>query len=77
MIRKKAEADLDLWIAAAGQSLIASFANGIAKDTAIVHAAIQQPWSNGEHGSSALRDYTKISSRLRKTKILTASNGPF
>ena len=48
MIRKKAEADFEPWIAAASPSLIASFANGIAKDTAAVHAAIMQPWSNGQ-----------------------------
>jgi transposase len=48
MIRKKTEADLEPWIAAASPSLIASFANGIAKDTAAIHAAIKQPWSNGQ-----------------------------
>jgi transposase len=45
---KKTEADLEPWIAVASPSLIASFANGIAKDTAAVHAAIKQPWSNGQ-----------------------------
>ncbi|MCK1411470.1 transposase, partial [Bradyrhizobium sp. 76] len=29
-------------------SLIASFANGIANDKGAVHAAITQPWSNGQ-----------------------------
>ena len=48
MIRKKTEADLEPWIEAASPSLIASFANGIAKDTAAVHTAIKQPWSNGQ-----------------------------
>jgi transposase len=46
MVRKRAEADLVPWIAAASQSLIASFASGIAKDIAAVHAALIQPWSN-------------------------------
>jgi len=48
IIRKKAGADLDLWIAAARPSFIASFANGIGKGTAAVHAADKQPWSNGQ-----------------------------
>jgi hypothetical protein len=30
------------------QSLIASFASGITKDIAAVHAALVQPWSNGQ-----------------------------
>ncbi|MCK1550750.1 transposase [Bradyrhizobium sp. 177] len=30
------------------RSLIASFANGIANDKGAVHAAITQPWSNGQ-----------------------------
>jgi len=48
MIRKKTEADLVPWIAAASESLIASFASGITKDIAAVHAALVQPWSNGQ-----------------------------
>src|ERR1700704_466942 len=34
MIRKRTEADLDPWIEAAGQSLVASFASGVTKDIA-------------------------------------------
>jgi transposase len=48
MVRKRIEADLVPWIVAAGQSLIASFASGITKDIAAVHAALVQPWSNGQ-----------------------------
>ena len=48
MIRQKEEEDLDPWIAAAGASLIASFAKGIAKDLAAVRAAIITSWSNGQ-----------------------------
>jgi transposase len=48
MVRKRIEADLVPWIAAASQSLIASFASGITKDIAAVHAALVQPWSNGQ-----------------------------
>jgi transposase len=48
MIRKRTESDLVPWIAAASQSLIASFASGITKDIATVHAALVQPWSNGQ-----------------------------
>lgn len=48
IIRKRSEDDLQSWIAAASQSLIASFASGINKDIAAVHAALVQPWSNGQ-----------------------------
>ena len=48
MIRKRTEADLVPWIAAASESLIGSFASGVTKDIAAVHAALVQPWSNGQ-----------------------------
>jgi transposase len=48
MIRRKDEADLHPWIAAAAASLLASFASGIAKDDVAVRAAIAMPWSNGQ-----------------------------
>jgi transposase len=48
MIRKKAEIALEPWIDESKRSLIASFATGIVKDKAAVHAAIMQPWSNGQ-----------------------------
>lgn len=48
IIRKRAEPDLVPWIAAASESLIGSFASGVTKDIAAVHAALVQPWSNGQ-----------------------------
>jgi len=48
MIRKKSLADLEPWLKRAQSSLVASFANGIAKDKAAVSAAIALPWSNGQ-----------------------------
>jgi transposase len=36
------------WIETASDSLIASFARGIMKDRDVVHAAITEPWSNGQ-----------------------------
>lgn len=48
MIRRKAEADLDPRIERARVSLVASFANGVAKDIAAVRAAIVSRWSNGQ-----------------------------
>lgn len=48
MIRRKAPADLDAWIGQARSSLVASFANGIARDIAAVRAAIISTWSNGQ-----------------------------
>jgi transposase len=48
MIRKKDEAELDVWIANAKTSLVSSLATGVLKDRAAVGAAITQPWSNGQ-----------------------------
>ena len=48
MIRKKADRELTPWIARARTSLVASFANGVSKDEAAVHAAIVSPWSNAQ-----------------------------
>jgi len=48
LIRNKAVAELDPWIAESKGSLIASFANGIVSDKSTVHAAITLPWSNGQ-----------------------------
>jgi transposase len=36
------------WIARARASLVASFASGVAKDEAVVRAAITSRWSNGQ-----------------------------
>jgi transposase len=48
MVRNKTDAGLAVWIDAARQSLVASFANGVAKDEAAVRAAITLPWCNGQ-----------------------------
>lgn len=48
MIRRKAGADLNPWIERARASLVASFANGVARDIAAVRAAIVTSWSNGQ-----------------------------
>jgi transposase len=48
MVRKRIEADLDPWIEAASQSLVASFESGVSNDKTSVHAALVQPWSNGQ-----------------------------
>jgi transposase len=48
MIRRKVAADLEPWIERASGSLVASFANGVAKDIAAVRAAITSRWSNGQ-----------------------------
>ena len=47
MIRKKSLAAFEPWLEWARSSLLASFANGIAKDQAAVRATIVSPWSNG------------------------------
>ncbi|NTG15698.1 transposase [Agrobacterium rhizogenes] len=48
MIRTGAAEELDAWIEAARNSLIASFVYGIARDRSAVLAAIAEPWSNGQ-----------------------------
>jgi transposase len=48
MIRRQALTELDAWIDRARSSLVASFANGVAKDHDAVQAAISSPWSNGQ-----------------------------
>jgi transposase len=48
MIRRKVRTELAPWIERARDSLVASFASGIAKDEAAVRAAIASPWSNGQ-----------------------------
>ena len=48
MIRCKAEADLEPWIETGRASLVASFANGVARDIAAVRAAVVSRWSNGQ-----------------------------
>lgn len=48
MIRRKSLADLEPWLERARSSLVAAFANGVAKDRAAVSAAIKSPWSNGQ-----------------------------
>ena len=48
MIRRTDAIELEPWIIESKRSLIASFANGVAHDKSAVHAAITQPWSNGQ-----------------------------
>jgi transposase len=48
IIRRKALADLDVWIRRARLSLVAAFANSVSKDRAAIEAAISLPWSNGQ-----------------------------
>jgi len=48
MIRKKSLPAFEPWLERARSSLLASFANGIAKDQAAIRAAIASPWSNGQ-----------------------------
>jgi transposase len=48
MIRRRLETGLTPWIERASDSLIASFASGVARDEAAVRAAITSSWSNGQ-----------------------------
>jgi len=48
LLRSKFSAGLDAWLADAANSLLRSFATGIAADREAVAAAITEPWSNGQ-----------------------------
>ena len=48
LIRQKKAAALDDWLQRAAQSLVASFARGLARDRGAVHAAIATAWSNAQ-----------------------------
>jgi transposase len=48
MIKRRTSADLEPWITDATPRLLGSFAKGIVQDRAAVHAALTQPWSNGQ-----------------------------
>lgn len=48
LIRQKKAAALDGWLEQAGQSLVASFARGLAPDNLAVRAAIATAWSNAQ-----------------------------
>jgi len=48
MIRSKTARKLDEWVASAKNSLVGSFAGGVAKDLDAVRNAILSPWSNGQ-----------------------------
>ena len=48
MIRSKAARKLDEWLEATKDSLVGSFAGGVARDLAAVRNAIISPWSNGQ-----------------------------
>ena len=48
ILRRKALTELDAWLDRAARSLVATFANRIAKDKNAVQAAIVSAWSNGQ-----------------------------
>lgn len=48
LVRRKEVTALDDWLRCAGDSLISSFARGIAKDHVAVRAAIATAWSNAQ-----------------------------
>ena len=64
MIRRKVAADLEPWIERASGSLVASFANGVAKDIAAVRAAIT---SDGRTARPKDRSPSSSSSNARCT----------
>ena len=48
MMSKKSAATFETWAEEAFASLVASFANGVVKDSAAILTAITSPWSNGQ-----------------------------
>jgi transposase len=47
MVRGHQGGDLDGWLAAAGETALTGFAEGIKRDLAAVRAALSLPWSTG------------------------------
>ena len=88
MIRKRAGDKLDPWIERAHSSLVASFANDVAKDKRAIGAAIASHWSNGQtEGQIAKLKLVKrqvygrakidlLEARLIPTVIRTDPHGP-
>lgn len=48
MLRRRDDAPLARWVELAATSLVSSFARGVVRDEAAVHAAIVSKWSNGQ-----------------------------
>ena len=48
LLRSKSGAGLDAWLSDAANSLLSTFASGIAADRDAVAAAMAEPWSNGQ-----------------------------
>lgn len=69
MVRGKQEDDLDGWLAAAGETALAGFAEGIKRDLAAVRAALSLPWSTGPVEGQI--------SKLKTTKRMMNGRGGF
>ena len=77
MIRQKTETELEAWIIESKRSLIASFANGIARDKAAVHAAITLPWSNGQVEAQITKlKLVKTVRHLKVNRRVTSRSSP-
>ncbi len=48
MLRRRDDEPLARWVERAATSLVSSFARGVVRDEAAVHAAIVSKWSNGQ-----------------------------
>ena len=77
MIRKKAEAELDVWIEQARSGLVTSFANGVAKDSAAVRAAIISAWSNGQTEGPDHKAKTREAANVRASETRSARSAPY
>ena len=69
MLREKATAALTPWIGQAHDSLVASFANGVARDEPAVRAVISFPWSNGQTEGQVIKLKLAKRQMYGRTKI--------
>ena len=80
MIRKCDADQLDDWIEAAKTGLLESLANGIKADCDAVHAALSEPWSNGQTEGQIAKlklvkrqMYGRAKLDLRRARVMAAA----
>lgn len=74
MVRAKAVASPDAWIAAALESLLHAFARSILRDREVVLAAIREPWSNGQReGQIKCQMYGRAKFDLLEARLMGAA----
>jgi transposase len=74
LLRSKSSAGLDAWLSDAANSLLSTFASGIAVDRDAVAAAMAEPWSNGQTEGQITK--LKLVKRRCTVKPISTSSAP-